>query len=109
MRPFAVRCASRCSTPRRGRRLPVSRQPTRHPSLRATFLDAVAHWGDVDTLNVLAGRTVALRFTMDDATVYGFHFQPAPEPSTIVLLGTGLAGLLAYAWKKRKRRVDTAV
>jgi hypothetical protein len=25
-----------------------------------------------------------------------------PEPSTIVLIGTGLFGLLAYAWRKRK-------
>jgi hypothetical protein len=27
---------------------------------------------------------------------------PVPEPSTIVLLATGLLGLLAYAWRKRK-------
>jgi hypothetical protein len=27
---------------------------------------------------------------------------PSPEPSTIVLVATGLLGLLAYAWRKRK-------
>jgi hypothetical protein len=27
---------------------------------------------------------------------------PAPEPSAIVLVATGLIGLLAYAWRKRK-------
>jgi hypothetical protein len=66
------------------------------------YLDAVARWDGVDRLNSLAGRTVALRFTLDDATIYGFHFQPAPEPSTIVLAITGLIGLLAYAWRKRR-------
>ena len=25
-----------------------------------------------------------------------------PEPGTLVLLGYGVAGLLAYAWRKRK-------
>ena len=27
---------------------------------------------------------------------------PVPEPATVVLLVTGLLGLLAYAWRKRK-------
>ena len=27
---------------------------------------------------------------------------PTPEPSTLVLLGIGLLGLLAYAWRKRR-------
>lgn len=31
-----------------------------------------------------------------------FVGAPIPEPSTIVLLATGLLGLLAYAWRKRK-------
>jgi hypothetical protein len=28
--------------------------------------------------------------------------QPVPEPSTLLLVATGLLGLLAYAWRKRK-------
>lgn len=65
------------------------------------FLSAVAQWTGRDTLNPLAGRTVALRFTMDDATIYGFHFVPAPEPSMIVLAATGLIGLLVHARRRR--------
>jgi hypothetical protein len=30
------------------------------------------------------------------------NFVPVPEPSTIALLASGLFGLLAYAWRKRK-------
>lgn len=29
-------------------------------------------------------------------------FAPIPEPSTLALCATGIAGLLAYAWRKRK-------
>ncbi len=66
------------------------------------FLDATVQWNSIDNLNGLAGQTVALRFLMDDATVYGFHFATAPEPGAIVLLATGLIGLLAFAWHNRK-------
>jgi len=29
-------------------------------------------------------------------------FAPVPEPSALVLLGSAMLGLLAYAWRKRK-------
>ena len=41
----------------------------------------------------------------DGHTLYGtfaLPAAPAPEPGTVVLLATGLMGLLAYAWRKRK-------
>jgi hypothetical protein len=38
-------------------------------------LGALAQWNGSDTLNALAGRTVALRFVLDDATIYSFHFS----------------------------------
>ncbi|MBN1395823.1 MAG: PEP-CTERM sorting domain-containing protein [Pirellulales bacterium] len=41
------------------------------------------------------GTTVTAR--MDD-----FRIEQIPEPSTLALLGCGLVGLLAYAWRKRK-------
>ena len=31
-----------------------------------------------------------------------FYVNPIPEPGAFVLLGTGLIGVLAYAWRKRK-------
>ena len=61
----------------------------------------MARWDGIDDLNSLAGRTVELRFLMDDATIYGFHFAAVPEPSVIVLLATGLIGVLAATWRKR--------
>ncbi len=66
------------------------------------FLNALARWNGADNLNSLAGQTVELRFLMNDATIYGFHFGVVPEPSTLVLLVAGLIGLLCYAWRKRR-------
>jgi hypothetical protein len=42
----------------------------------------------------------------DSATYYGLfnglQIESVPEPSTLMLLATGLLGLLAYAWRKRR-------
>ena len=96
---LAPRGSARCYDP--DGRWPVSRCLMRRRCSPGDYLEAIAGWNGGDTFNSLAGRTVALRFTMDNATVYGFHFEPVPEPSAIVLLVTGLIGLLVYAWRKR--------
>lgn len=38
----------------------------------------------------------------DHLPILTFVLAPVPEPSTFVLAGFGLLGLLAYAWRKRK-------
>ena len=38
----------------------------------------------------------------ETARVNGIFFSAIPEPGTLMLLATGLIGLLCYAWRKRK-------
>ena len=41
----------------------------------------------------------------ESSDVYNYlsnKYMTTPEPGTLVLLATGLVGLLAYAWRKRK-------
>lgn len=41
---------------------------------------------------------------MDDlAPVSGLGANPAPEPSTLMLLGIGAAGLVSYGWRRRRQ------
>ena len=60
------------------------------------------------TLSLSAGATVDFLAIRSSAggwaqTVGAFvTITPTPEPGTLVLLVTGLLGLLAYAWRKRK-------
>ena len=51
-----------------------------------------------------AGNLDAIMFKPDGDHSTGLFDAVAavPEPSTIALIGTGLIGLLAYAWRKRK-------
>jgi hypothetical protein len=68
------------------------------------YLDASARWRGRDTLNSLAGQTVMLRFLMDDATIYSFHFVAAPEPSTITMLVVACIACLPALRRSHIRR-----
>ncbi|MCD4728661.1 MAG: PEP-CTERM sorting domain-containing protein [Pirellulales bacterium] len=39
---------------------------------------------------------------MPPAWIDNYVLAKIPEPGTLVLLATGLIGLLCYAWRKRK-------
>lgn len=67
------------------------------------YLDAMARWNAKNTLASLAGQTVMFRFLMDDATVYSFHFAAVPEPSSLVLLISGIACLLVSRRRRNRR------
>jgi hypothetical protein len=76
-------------------------------------------WGDLadmtNTRTVLIGQrgmpADALAGGIDEVAIYNRvlsateihdHFLGVPEPSALVLLATGVLGLLAYAWRKRR-------
>lgn len=67
--------------------------------------------------DILPGRTSALlviqtnwptyqrsqAFVIDGSTAMATTFSPIPEPSSVVLASMGLVGLVATAWRRRRR------
>jgi hypothetical protein len=60
------------------------------------YLGAEGKWNGIGNLNALAGRTVALRFIMDDATIYSFRFDALPEPPSFMLGGIALFAVASF-------------
>jgi len=59
----------------------------------------------IDNDTVFAGDSMAVRITLQEQTYVDnvrIDASPVPEPSTMVLLTSGVLGLLADAWRRRR-------
>ena len=54
-------------------------------------------------LYLIVGPDKPGKVTVYDGVSWGWENHPAPEPAGLVLLGSGLLGLLGHAWLSRKR------
>jgi hypothetical protein len=83
-----------------------------HPAAGGWALQTFTLTGDVlvSKSKLAAGAFTEILLSPSDGcyidnvtlTATGPDFASVPEPSTIVLLASGLIGLLAYAWRKRR-------
>ena len=74
-------------------------------SLPATFKYTATSADNGDTLRLIMNPdtgSLSYAYQFLATGVDGVTVTVAPEPSTLMLLGTALFGLLAYAWRKRK-------
>lgn len=70
------------------------------------FSHGVGNYGDSssysDTLTFAVGEALDFRVNGDKFVRPEITITSIPEPSTVLLTATGLIGLLAYAWRKRR-------
>jgi hypothetical protein len=73
-----------------------------YQTVLGTVSNVSSYQVDIEGVPYALGRTVDAIRWVGTAYVDIGPAPPAPEPSTLVLLGSGLLGLLAYAWRKRR-------
>jgi len=57
----------------------------------------------VDTLTISSGATVTIQAIPGGPLALSDNLKPVPEPSTFVLLGIGVIGLIGYTWRRWKQ------
>src|SRR4029450_11068765 len=55
---------------------------------------------DLSRFNTTTGNFYLVQYDLPNA----FELTGVPEPSTLVLVATGIAGLLGYTWTRREQR-----
>jgi hypothetical protein len=75
------------------------------------------NWTSLHPFSVAAGspffnqglNTLTITITTSDQFREGVHLEgavtasPAPEPSTLALAGVGVAGVMGYVWRRRRK------
>ena len=64
------------------------------------FLDTAGTFTPIDGPGAIY---TILRGINNEGQIVGEYFQPVPEPGSILLLGSGVAGLGALTWRRHRR------
>ena len=67
------------------------------------YIDRIASEDDLSGSGIVGVLRLVIGHSLDNLVLSdSFIPSPIPEPGTLVLMATGLFGLLAYAWRKRR-------